>query len=163
METNTNLHAVPHWEHINPIENRVEITFDLGVDPAKTNVEQLRRALFTTLNNDVLPQIAKDAPAGADLHVIGSDNSDFDIATVDFRVTKGAGGKWNKAADTNNATLKGNVAVRLLTDYPIAAADALSTVRSGVADDIAALIAGSFDNYVKSLRRKPKKAMRQAA
>ena len=71
METAANLHAVPHWERINSIKSRVDIAFDLGVDPAKTNAAQLRRALFATLNNDVLPQMAKAAPAGADLHAFG--------------------------------------------------------------------------------------------
>ena len=67
METNTNLHAVPHWERINPIKNRVNIAFDLAVDLAQTNVAQLRHDLFATLHNDVLPQIARQAPPGADL------------------------------------------------------------------------------------------------
>ena len=137
------------WQQDNSIQSRVEIAFDLGVDLALTSVEQLRRALFTTLNNDVLPQIAKDAPTGVDLHAVGSTDSDFDVANVDFSVDKGGGGKWHKEGDGENARLTGKVAVTLQTDYPIAAADALATVRAGVADDIAALIADSFGSFVK--------------
>jgi hypothetical protein len=94
MSPETNI--THRWERINPIKSRVKITFDLGVDPAKTNAEQLRRDLFATLNNDVLPQIAKAAPGGADLHAVGSADSDFDVANVDFSIAKGAGGKWHK-------------------------------------------------------------------
>ncbi len=122
METDANLHAVPHWERINSIKSRVDIAFDLGVDPAKTNATQLRRALFTKLNDDVLPQIAKAAPAGVDLHAVGSTDSDFDVASVDFSVAKGDGGKWHRAGSGKDAVLSGNVAVTLQTDYPIAAA-----------------------------------------
>ncbi len=149
METAASLHAVPHWERINPIKSRVEIAFDLGVDLAQTSVEQLRRALFTTLNNDLLPQIANAAPAGADLHAIGSADSDFDVATVDFSVAKGGASKWRKGGDGKDAMLTGNVAVTLQTDYPIAAGDALQTVRASVADDIAELLANSFGSFVK--------------
>lgn len=159
METTANLHAVPHWERINSIKSRVDIAFDLGVDPAKTNAAQLRRALFATLNDDVLPQIAKAAPAGVDLHAVGSTDSDFDVASVDFRVNKGSGGKWRKEGEGKNAVLFGNVAVTLQTDYPIAAADALQTVRASVADEIAALIA---ENFGKVTKRQPE-AMRKAA
>lgn len=159
METAANLHAVPHWERINSIKSRVDIAFDLGVDPAKTNAAQLRRALFATLNDDVLPQIAKAAPAGADLHAIGSTDSDFDVATVDFRVAKGDGQQWRKEESGKDTVLSGNIAVTLQTDYPIAAADALQTVRASVADEIAALIAKSFRKVIK---RQPE-AMRKAA
>lgn len=159
METTANLHAVPHWERINSIKSRVDIAFDLGVDPAKTNAAQLRRALFATLNDDVLPQIAKAAPAGVDLHAVGSTDSDFDVASVDFRVAKGGGQQWRKEGEGKNAVLFGNVAVTLQTDYPIAAADALQTVRASVADEIAALIA---ENFGKVTKRQPE-AMRKAA
>jgi hypothetical protein len=146
----SSLETSHRWEIINPIKSRVEIAFDLGVDPAKTNAEQLRRDLFATLNNDVLPQIAKAAPAGADLHAIGSADSDFDVANVDFSIAKGVGGKWRKEGNGKNARLTGNVAVTLETDYPIAAADALQTVRASVADEIAALIAESFGQVVST-------------
>lgn len=159
METTANLHAVPHWESINPIKNRVEIAFNLGVDPAKPNVAQLRRALFTTLNNDVLPQIAKAAPAGVDLHAVGSTDSDFDVASVDFSIAKGGAGQWRKEGEGKNAVLSGNVAVTLQTDYPIAAADALATVRASVADEIAALIAESYGK----IAGRQSEAMRKAA
>ena len=148
METAADLHAVPHWERINSIKSRVDIAFDLGVDPAKTNAAQLRRALFATLNDDVLPQIAKSAPAGADLHAIGSTNSDFDVASVDFSVAKGGARQWRKEGTGKDAVLSGNVVVTLQTDYPIAAADALATVRASVADDIAALIAEGYGNVI---------------
>lgn len=149
METTASLHAVPHWERINPIKSRVEIAFDLGVDPAKTNVAKLRRDLFATLNDEVLPQIAKDAPAGVDLHAIGSTESDFDVAQVDFSVDKSGKGQWRKEGGGKNAILSGNVAVTLQTDYPIAAADALQTVRANVADEIASLIAKNFSKVIK--------------
>ncbi len=159
METTASLHAVPHWERITPIKSRVEIAFDLGLDPAKTNVAQLRRDLFTTLNNDVLPQIAQAAPPGAELHVVGSAESDFDVASVDFSVAKGGGGKWRKEGTEKDAVFSGNVSVTLQTDYPIAAADALATVRANVADEIAALIA---ENYGRLASRKSE-AVRKAA
>lgn len=160
METAANLHAVPHWERINAIKSRVDIAFDLGVDPAKTNAAQLRRALFATLNNDVLPQIVEAAPAGVDLHAIGSTDSDFDVASVDFSVAKGGTGQWHKEGNGKDAVLSGKVAVTLQTDYPIAAADALATVRTSVADEIAELLANSFGNFMNSKisrnGRKPK-------
>lgn len=159
METDANLHAVPHWERINSIKSRVDIAFDLGVGLAQTSVEQLRHALFTALNNDVLPQIAKAAPAGVDLHAVGSTDSDFDVASVDFRVAKGGGRQWRKEGDGKNARLTGDIAVTLQTDYPIAAADALQTVRASVADEIAALIT---ENVGKTIKRQPE-AMRKAA
>lgn len=156
METATtlNVHPVPHWERITPIESRVEIAFDLGVDSAKTNVAQLRRDLFATLN-DVLPQIAKAAPPGADMHAAGSADSDFDFATVDFRVDKGGEGQWRKEGDGKNTRLAGKVAVTLQTDYPIAAGDALQTVRASVADDIAALIAEGYGNVMNGKSQRP--------
>ncbi len=159
METAANLHAVPHWERITPIKSRVDIAFDLSVDPAKTNVAQLRRALFATLNDNILPQIAEAAPPGVELHAAGSAESDFDVATVDFRVAQDGGGKWRKEGTGKDAVLSGNVAVTLQTDYPIAAADALATVRASVADEIAAMISESFG---KVTGRKTE-AMRKAA
>jgi hypothetical protein len=48
--------------------------------------------------------------------------------------------------------------VTLETDYPIAAADALQTVRASVADEIAALIAESFGQVVNPQTEAMKKA-----
>lgn len=137
----------------------MDIAFDLSVDPAKTNVAQLRRALFATLNDNVLPQIAEAAPSGAELHAVGSAESDFDVATVDFRVAQDGAGKWRKEGTGKDAVLSGNVAVTLQTDYPIAAADALATVRANVADEIAALIA---ENYGRLAQRQPEERRKAA-
>lgn len=154
METAADLHAVPHWERINSIKSRVDIAFDLGVDPAKTNAAQLRRALFATLNDDVLPQIAKSAPAGADLHAIGSTDSDFDVFEVDAEVPKnGFKGEWRKEA-TGNAVLNGSVTVDLTANNPTLPTDMLQTMRANIADDIAELLANSFGRFMsgKGLR-----------
>ena len=157
METAASLHAVPHWERIYPLKSRVEIAFNLDLDPAKTSVTHFRD-LFTALNNEVLPQIASAAPSGADLHAVGSADSDFDVATVDFRVAKGVVGEWRKEGDGKNARLADNVAVTFQTDYPIAAGDALQTVRASVADDIAALIAESYGQITEGQPEAVRKA-----
>jgi len=144
-----------HWEIINPIKSRVEIAFDLGVDPAKTNAEQLRRDLFATLNNDVLPQIAKAAPGNPDNYLPGSIDSDFDVFEVNAEVPKdGFKGEWRKEA-TGNTVLNGNVRVDLTANNFTPPADMLQTMRANVADDIAELIANSYSSFVSSKDARP--------
>jgi hypothetical protein len=136
METNTSLHAVPHWERLSPQKSRLQMELKIGIRPP--GIETLRNTLLHVLGNDILPKIAQAAPGHANLHDGANVETDFDNVSVDYDV------RDDGLRTEKDGTLTSKVTVDLMSDQPLSSADALGIARVSVAARIADVIADSY-------------------